>query len=203
MKAIIGEKKQMTRIFNEDGQVVPVTIIDVKGSVIALEKTLDRDGYNAVVIGFGKKNKATKAETGKYKKLGFVPMVSMEARDFKLDADAGTELKAGIFEVNEKIDVSGVSKGKGFQGVVKKWGFSGGPKTHGQSDRHRAAGSIGSGTTPGRVYKGKKMAGRMGGDNKTVKNLRIVAIDEANGLIAVKGAIPGAKGSIVMIKSVN
>ncbi|KXK26179.1 MAG: 50S ribosomal protein L3 [candidate division WS6 bacterium OLB20] len=203
MKAILGEKKQMTRLFSDDGTVIPVTIIDVNSAIVAGTKTVERDGYTAAVIGFGKKSKATKAETGKFKSLGFVPQVAMEAREFTPEVQSGEALKPTMFEINEKINISGITKGKGFQGVVKRWGFHGGPKTHGQSDRHRAPGSIGSGTTPGRVYKGKKMAGRMGGVTRTVRNLVIVAVDEANGLIAVKGAVPGAKGSIVMITSVN
>jgi len=201
MKAILGEKKQMTRVFSEDGTVIPVTIIDVNSAIIADTKTVERDGYAAAVIGYGKKAKATKAETGKFKTLGFVPQVAMEAREFSPEIASGEAVKPTIFEVNEKINISGITKGKGFQGVVKRWGFKGGPKTHGQSDRHRAPGSIGSGTTPGRVYKGKKMGGRMGGVKRTVKNLEVVAVDEANGLIAVKGAVPGPKGAIVMITS--
>lgn len=202
MKALVGLKKEMTQIFQENGVVVPVTIIDIKNVYVAAKKTKDKDGYDAVLVGYGKKKNATKAETGKFKQLGFVPAVSKEAK-MTTDFDLGAELKANTFAVNDVVSITGNTKGKGFQGVVKRWGFAGGPKTHGQSDRHRAPGSIGQRTTPGRVYKGKKMAGRMGGIIKTVKNLVVVAIDEENGLIAVRGAVPGNKGSLVFIKSVK
>lgn len=193
----------MTQVFNEDGTVVPVTIIDVSDVVIAGLKNKDKDGYSAVVLGKGKSTKANKPETGKYKELGFVPEHVQENRTKLADGEevkVGESIKASIFELNEKVDVTGITKGKGFQGVVKRWGFHGGPKTHGQSDRHRAPGSIGSGSTPGRVYPGKKMAGRMGGVQRTVQNLKVVIIDEESGLIGIKGAIPGNKGSLVMIK---
>lgn len=205
MKVIIGEKKEMTQVFQENGRIVPVTVIDVSDVVIAdLKKESGKDGYNAVVLGKGKIKKANKADTGKFKQLGFVPQFIKEDRVAEINEDEmkiGTEVKASVFNENDKVDVTGISKGKGFQGVVKRWGFHGGPKTHGQSDRHRAPGSIGSGTTPGRVYKGKKMAGRMGGDVQTIKNLKIIVVDEENNLIAVKGAVPGKKGSLVMIKA--
>lgn len=201
---IIGHKKEMTQIFSEDGKVVPVTIVDVNNVYIAGIKTAEKDGYKCVVLGKDKKKNFTKAEAGKFKELGFVPKYVKENRlenDVTSEDKIGDEVKASIFELNQKVDVTGISKGKGFQGVVKRWGFAGGPKTHGQSDRHRAPGSIGSGTTPGRVYKGKKMGGRMGGDQKTVQNLKIALIDDENGLIAIKGAIPGNKGSLVIIKA--
>ena len=203
MKLIIGEKKEMTQIYSEDGTVVPVTIVDVNNVVIAGLKSIETDGYTAVVLGKDKKKKSTKAEEGKFKALGFVPKYVKEGAYTKEDigeVKVGDIIKASVFETNDKVDVTGVSKGKGFQGVVKRWGFHGGPKTHGQSDRHRAPGSIGSGTTPGRVYPGKKMGGRMGGQQKTVQNLKIVIIDEENGLLGIKGAIPGSKGTLVMIK---
>ncbi|MFQ5492852.1 MAG: 50S ribosomal protein L3 [Candidatus Dojkabacteria bacterium] len=201
MKAIIGIKKLMTQLFKDDGDIIPVTIIDVNGVGVVASKSEDKDGYEAVVLGRGTKKNATKAEQGQYKHGGFVPQNAREVRGFDGEIKVGDVLKASLFEVDETVDVTGRSKGKGFQGVVKRYGFKGGSKTHGQSDRHRAPGSIGSGTTPGRVFKGKRMPGRMGGETKTVKNLKVVAVDDKNGLIAIKGAIPGSKGSVVMIKS--
>ncbi len=199
MKFTIGTKKEMTQIFADDGKVLPVTLVDVSNVVIAGIKTLEKDGYNAIVLGKDIKKKANKAETQKYKELGFVPKKVVEFRVESLD---GLDLTVGQkveyeIETGNKINVIGISKGKGFAGVVKRWGFKGGPKTHGQSDRWRAPGSIGSGTTPGRVYKGKKMGGRMGGDRKTVENLLLVGKDDQ--YVYIKGAVPGSKESYVLI----
>jgi len=201
MKAIIAQKKEMTQVFGEDGRVVPVTIVDVNEVYMIGKKDEDKDGYQAIILGKGKKKNANKPELGKYKKLGFVPNFIKEIRDTEIELEENTKIDANIFENGEVISVTGDTKGKGFQGVVKRWNFHGGPKTHGQSDRWRAPGSIGSGTTPGRVYKGKKMAGRMGRNQITVKNLEIVLVDKENGLIGIKGAIPGNKGSYIIIKS--
>lgn len=201
MKAIIAQKKEMTQVFGEDGSVVPVTIVDVNEVYMIGKKDEDKDGYQAIILGKGKKKNANKPELGKYKKLGFVPNFIKEIRDTAIEMEENTLIDATLFENGEVVSVTGDTKGKGFQGVVKRWGFHGGPKTHGQSDRWRAPGSIGSGTTPGRVYKGKKMAGRMGGNQITVKNLEIVLVDKENGLIGIKGSIPGNKGSYIIIKS--
>jgi len=201
MKAIIAQKKEMTQVFGEDGRVVPVTIVDVNEVYMIGKKDEDKDGYQAIILGKGKKKNANKPELGKYKKLGFVPNFIKEIRDTEIELEENTKIDANLFENGEVISVTGDTKGKGFQGVVKRWNFHGGPKTHGQSDRWRAPGSIGSGTTPGRVYKGKKMAGRMGGNQITVKNLEIVLVDKENGLIGIKGSIPGNKGSYIIIKS--
>ncbi len=201
MKAIIAQKKEMTQVFDEDGKVVPVTIVDVNEVYMIGKKDEEKDGYQAIILGKGKKKNANKPEVGKYKKLGFVPNFIKEIRDTDVELEENTKIDATMFENGEVISVTGDTKGKGFQGVVKRWNFHGGPKTHGQSDRWRAPGSIGSGTTPGRVYKGKKMAGRMGGNQITVKNLEIVLVDKENGLIGIKGSIPGNKGSYIIIKS--
>ncbi len=201
MKAIIAQKKEMTQIFTEDGNVIPVTIVDVNDVYVIGKKEKDKDGYEATIFGKGKKKNANKPEVGKYKKLGFVPNFIKEIRDAIIGVDENIKVDPTIFKEGEIVTVTGDTKGKGFQGVVKRWGFHGGPKTHGQSDRWRAPGSIGSGTTPGRVYKGKKMAGRMGGNQVTIKNLQIVHIDKENGLIGIKGAVPGNKGSYILIKS--
>lgn len=203
MKAIIGQKKEMTQIFDETGLVVPVTLIDVNDVYVVSKKQEGKDGYDATILGKGKKKNANKPELGKYKKLGFVPNYVKELKNFITEENESTSLNASLFEVGEKVTVTGISKGKGFQGVMKRWGFHGGPKTHGQSDRWRAPGSIGSGTTPGRVYKGKKMAGRTGLEQVTIKNLKVVMVDEKNGIIAISGAVPGSNGSYLIIKTQN
>lgn len=201
MKALLAQKREMTQIYDEDGAVIPVTILDVSDVYVIGIKNSDKDGYNATILGKGKKKNANKPEVGKYKKLGFVPNYIKEIRDLVLETDENSKLTASLFQNGEIVSVTGSSKGKGFQGVMKRWNFHGGPKTHGQSDRWRAPGSIGSGTTPGRVYKGKKMAGRMGGEQVTVKNLEVVFIDEKNELLGIKGAVPGNKGAFILIKS--
>lgn len=201
MNSIIGRKKEMTQIFKNDGTIVPVTIIDISSAVVA---SIINGSYSAILIGSGKRKNPTKAEVGKYKDLGYVPMIVTEVKVEKSELESfkiGDKIEASIFQENQKVDVTGMTKGKGFQGVVKKWNFAGGPKTHGQSDRHRAPGSIGSGTTPGRVYKGKKMGGHMGAVKQTTKNLVIVFADVDNELLAIKGAVPGPKDGVVYINS--
>jgi|OpeIllAssembly_1097287.scaffolds.fasta_scaffold133146_2 large subunit ribosomal protein L3 len=198
MKTIIGLKKNMSQIFQKDGNVVPVTFIDVTDVVVAHKKTMEKDGYEAYVIAIGKKKNPSKAEIGKFKELGYVPEHAVEA-ELDVELNIGDKVSPEIFVESKKVNITGITKGKGFQGVVKRWGFKGGPRTHGQSDRQRHPGSIGMRTTPGRVFKGKKMGGRMGGDAKTVKNLKLVEIDAANSLLAVKGAVPGNKNSLVIV----
>ncbi|MBD3363170.1 50S ribosomal protein L3 [Candidatus Dojkabacteria bacterium] len=191
---IIGKKKIMTQIFKDTGEVVPVTVIACENLVIA------RKEDDKVYVGLGKKKKANKAEKGKYSSLGFVPqkVVMTKYEGFK-DKKVGDNIDLDILDEVKKVDVRSISKGKGFAGVVKRWGFSGGPKTHGQSDRLRAPGSIGAGTDPARVFPGKKMPGRLGGKIVTVKNLEVVKIDHKNNLIFVKGGVPGVKNAIVEI----
>lgn len=191
MKALLGIKKGMTRIFDED-RVIPVTIVDTHGCVVS---NLEPKGFE---LGIGEKKHPVKAIQGKYKSLGKVPL---QRKYFKgtveEDVKIGDEVKAEIFEKGDKVTVVAKSKGKGFAGVVKRWGFSGGPRTHGQSDRLRAPGSIGAGTDPGRVVKGKKMPGRMGQDRVTLKKKKIVGVKDT--LILISGPIPGSKGDIVAI----
>lgn len=191
---LIGQKREMTQIFNDKGNAIPVTLVDVSGCrIVAISG-------NRVTVGFGKKRNPTKAEVGKYKELGFVPEM---IREFELSIESNAKVGSLLIEsveLGHKVIVSSKTKGRGFQGVVKRWGFAGGPKTHGQSDRHRAPGSIGGGTTPGRVYKGKKMPGRMGGKTKTVKGLTISYIDKESGILGIKGAIPGHKNTFVIIR---
>lgn len=204
MKAILGIKKEMTQTFDEEGRVVSCTVIDVKNVVVVGKKSVEKGGYDAVVLGKGKKKNTNKPEAGIYKKLGYTPSSVKEFRgDFLKELSEGDKVGADMFTVGEKVVISGISKGKGFQGVVRRWGFHGGPKTHGQSDKHRSPGSIGSGTTPGRVWKGKRMAGRQGNDKVTVKNLKVLKVIPEQGLICVKGSLPGGRNSLLLIKSVG
>lgn len=193
----------MSQVFQDDGNVVPVTYIDVTEVVVAHKKSIEKDGYMVYVLGMGKKSKPTKAEVGKYKELGFVPEHSVEAVIDGVELNIGDKVDVNLFTDVKRVNISGMTKGKGFQGVVKRWGFTGGKRTHGQSDRMRHPGSIGMRTTPGHVVKGKKMGGHMGNDLMTVKNLKVVMIDETQGIIAVKGAVPGNVDSIVILKSVK
>lgn len=194
----------MTQIFDENERVVPVTLIEAGPCYVTQKKEKETDGYLAVQLGFEEipDKRLNKPLAGHLKKAG-VPMLK-HLREFRVkdhsDLELGQVISADIFEVGDLVDVVGTSKGKGFAGVVKRHHFAGGPKTHGQSDRHRAPGSIGAGTTPGRVFKGMRMAGRMGGQRVTVSNLEVVIVDKDRNLIAVKGAIPGAKNGLVEVK---
>jgi large subunit ribosomal protein L3 len=207
MKGIVGKKVGMTQIFNENGDVIPVTLIEAGPCYIVQKKTVDKDGYEAVQLGYGEvsEKRLTKAVAGHLKKVSVPPVRHL--REFKFsnysELEEGQKLDAGIFAVGERVDVVGTSKGKGFAGVVKRHHFGGGRKTHGQSDRHRAPGSIGAGTTPGRVYKGMRMAGRMGGERVTASNLEVVIVDPERNLLAVKGSIPGAKNSLVLVNEAS
>lgn len=193
MKAILGIKKGMTRVFDGE-KSTPVTVIDVTGNKIS------KVSNGEIEIGLGQKKKAVKALVGQYKELGFVPAYKKVFRgEIGEDTKVGNEIKAEIFAKGDVVTVSGVSKGKGFAGVVKRWGFSGGPRTHGQSDRLRAPGSIGAGSTPGRVFKGMRMAGRMGSENITIKNKKIVDIKE--NYILINGPVPGSNGDLITIIS--
>lgn len=193
MKYLLGIKKGMTRVYEGDSSI-PVTVLDQEGCVVT---HVAKNGYE---IGIGQKKNSNKALTGKYKELGFVPQftywVSEEVGDLKVGDKV--ELTAETLVELGKINIKGVSKGKGFQGVVKRHGFAGGSRTHGQSDRLRAPGSIGAGTDPGRVFKGKRMAGRMGSDFLTVANKKIVAVKD--NYVLVSGAVPGANGSLVIVE---
>lgn len=199
----IGKKNYQTQGFLEDGRRIPLTVVSSLGNKVSQVKTTDKDGYNAVQIGFGVKKKANKPLEGHGKKAGFdkTPRFLREIRLSDIpDLEIGSEINIPeILEPGDMVDVVGISKGKGFAGGVKRWHFRGGPRTHGQSDRERAPGSIGQTTTPGRVYKGKKMAGRMGNERVTVKNLEVIEIKE-DGTIILKGLIPGVKNSLIIIK---
>ena len=201
-KAILGKKIGMTQIFDEKGKVIPVTAIEVGPCTVVQIKTVDNDGYQAVKLGFGevKESKLTKPKKGEFKKASLTPKKHL--REFRLDEisyNVGDEIKADIFAAGDSVDITGTSKGKGFQGVIKRHGQSRGPMGHG-SMYHRRPGSMGACSYPGRVFKNKKLAGHMGSVKVTVQNLEVVRVDADKNFILVKGAIPGAKGSVVTIK---
>ena len=203
-KALIGKKVGMTQIFDEKGKVIPVTAIEVGPCTVTQIKTVEQDGYDAVQLGFGevKESKLTKPELGKFTKSKLTPKKYL--REFRLDSieglKVGDELKADVFAAGDKVDVQGTSKGKGFQGVIKRHGQSRGPMGHG-SMYHRRPGSMGPTSTPGRVFPGKNLPGHMGVETVTIQNLEVVKVDLDKNVILVKGSVPGAKGSILKIKS--
>ena len=202
MKGLIGKKVGMTQLFDDAGRAVPVTVIKAGPCYVTQVRTVDQDGYSAVQLGFEetKTQRLSGGELGHLKKNELPPLRIL--REFRTDEDMeeGQTLTVEVFEEGERVDIVGKSKGRGFTGVVKRYGFSGGPKTHGQSDRHRAPGSIGAGSTPGRVFKGKRMPGRMGTDTVTSQNLLISRIDPENNIIAGRGSVPGPKNGLVIIK---
>jgi large subunit ribosomal protein L3 len=204
MKGILGRKVGMTQIFDDRGEVVPVTVIEAGPCFVTQVKTPERDGYAAVQLGFKevKSKRLTRPQLEHLLKNQLPPLRHL--REIRVgdvsQYEEGQKIRVSIFEVGERVDVTGISKGKGFAGVVKRHGFGGGPKTHGQSDRQRAPGSIGAGTTPGRVYKGIRMAGRMGNARVTVQNLQVLLVDPERNLLAVKGAVPGSRNGLLVIK---
>ena len=205
MKGIIGKKLGMTSIFDPQGKSIPCTIIEAGPCVVTQIKTTDVDGYEAIQVGYDEKKakNTTKAQIKHFEKAGTTPKRKvMEFRQFEGGKAVGDLITSEIFAEGETVNVTGTSKGKGFQGVVKRHGFSGvGSGTHGQHDRSRAPGSLGGSSYPSRVFKGLRMAGRMGGDTKKVKNLKIVKIFNDKNLILVTGNVPGAKGSYVIIEN--
>lgn len=202
-KGLLGKKLGMTQIFSEDGRKMPVTVVEVGPCVVLKKLTLEKDGYQAIQVGFGEADatRASRAMIGHCKAAG--KGVVSHIREFRLeDTDAynvGDVLDAGIFEAGDFVDVSGTSIGKGYQGVIKRWGFQGGRTTHG-SRFHRAPGSIGCSATPARVMKNKKMPGQMGNSNVTVQRLQVVRVDAADNLLLIKGAVPGANNGLLLIK---
>jgi large subunit ribosomal protein L3 len=206
MKGILGKKVGMTQVFDERGEVIPVTVIEAGPCFVAQIKTVERDGYTAVQMGFeeAKPKHLTSPQLQHLEKSNLPPLRYL--REFRLPTEdlarfeEGQKVTVDIFDVGEYVDVIGTSKGRGFAGVVKRHGFRGGPKTHGQSDRHRAPGSIGACTTPGRVFKGMRMAGLMGGERVTVQGLKVVLVDPERNLLAVQGAVPGARNGLLMIR---
>ena len=203
-KGIIGRKIGMTQVFDETGKVIPVTVIEAGPCVVAQVKTVETDGYNAIQLGFGE----VKAKKVNKPKAGHFAKAKLEAkkhlREFRLcdvsNIKVGDEMKADIFAVGEKVDIQGTTKGKGFQGVIKRHGQHRGPMGHG-SMYHRRPGSMGSTSTPGRVFKGKKLQGHMGVQTVTIQNLDVVKVDMDKNAILVKGSVPGPKGAILKIKS--
>jgi large subunit ribosomal protein L3 len=204
MQGIIGKKRGMTRVFDKQGHAVPVTVIEAGPCPVVQVKTQQKDGYNAVQIGFGEKRKklVTLPLQGHFEKAKVEPKRLL--REIRMDQveklKVGQQLKVDMFAVGEKVKVSGISKGLGFQGGVRRHGFHGGPKTHGQSDRLRAPGSIGASSFPSRVYKGQRMAGRMGREKVTVRNLEVVVVDSERNLLLLRGAVPGKVNSYLTIR---
>lgn len=210
INAILGIKKGQTQQFTPEGVRIPVTQVQAGPCVVVQIKTPEKNSYQAIQLGLGikKEKRTSKSVLGHLKKAGvkIIPRFLREVRleESETNLKPGDEIKVGeIFEPGNIVNVTGISKGKGFAGVVKRWGFAGGPRTHGQSDRERAPGSIGATTTPGRVLKGKKMAGRMGGEKVTVRNLEIVGVDPEKNILLIKGLVPGAKGGLLTINKVQ
>ena len=204
MIGLIGRKVGMTRVFTEEGVSIPVTVVEVEANRVSQVKTLETDGYAAIQVTAGSKkaNRVNKAEAGHFAKAGVE--AGRGLWEFRLENgeefEVGSELTVELFNETKKVDVTGTSKGKGFQGAVKRWNFRTQDMTHGNSLSHRAAGSIGQCQTPGRVFKGKKMAGHMGAERVTTQNLEIVRVDAERNLLLIKGAVPGSTGGNVIVK---
>ena len=203
LKGLIGKKVAMTQIFDDAGSAVPVTLIEAGPCYVTQMRTPENDGYIAVQLGFEeiKPKRLTGGQLGHLKRNDLPPLRFL--REFRVkepEVKEGEKVTVDVFEVGEHVDVIGTSKGRGFAGAVKRYGFRGGPKTHGQSDRQRAPGSRGAGTTPGRVFKGSRGPGHMGNARITSQNLEVVLVDTERNLIGVRGSVPGARGGVVMIK---
>ncbi|MFC2065809.1 50S ribosomal protein L3 [Chloroflexota bacterium] len=200
IQGIIGKKLGMTQIFRDNGITEVVTAIAAEPCTVVMVKTTDKEGYNAAQIGSGEakaRRSTQRKQPGKVER--FKHLREFRVDDIK-DIEAGQKVDVSLFKIGDLVDITGVSKGKGFAGVVKRYHFAGGPKTHGQSDRHRAPGSIGSGTSPGRVLKGMRMAGHMGNRRVTTLNLEVVEADPARNLLLVKGAVPGSSNGLLLIR---
>ena len=201
-KGLIGKKIGMTQLFDENGKVIPVTVVEAGPCTVVQKKTIENDGYEAIQVGFGdvKVQRVNKPMAGHFKKADVAPKKVL--KEFRLeniaDVNVGDVLKADIFAVGDRVDVVGTSKGKGTAGVIKRWNFSRLKETHGTGPVHRHGGSLGV-IDPARIFKGKKMAGHLGAERVTVQNLEVVKVDAENNIIAVKGAVPGPKGSIVVV----
>ncbi len=203
IKGLIGKKVGMTQIFDENGAAVPVTLIEAGPCYVTQVRSVDKEGYSAVQLGFveSKPKRLTGGQLGHLKRNNLPPLRFLrEIRTKEADIKEGEKVTVSVFEVGDHVDVVGTSKGKGFAGVVKRHGFRGGPKTHGQSDRQRAPGSIGATSTVARVFPGKRMPGQMGNRRVTVQNLKVMLVDEERNLIGVRGAVPGPKGGLLVIK---
>ena len=200
---LIGRKLGMTRIFGDDGIVVPVSVIQATPNTITRLRTPQQDGYAALQLGAGSARRVTKPVAGQFKALAKDQQKPTDVREFRVDAtddyEVGQMLDVGLFEAGELVDVTGVSKGHGFTGTIARHNFKRGPKTHG-SDNYRKPGSIGAGTTPGRVFKGTPMSGHMGDERVTVKKLKVVKVDAERNLILVRGAVPGARNGLLLVQ---
>ena len=203
MKTLFGIKMGMTRIFDDAGNMIPVTVVKADPHAILAVKTVDKDGYSAIKVAFGdiRKKLVSKPVEGQFKGAGLE--ARRYIREIKISTDeeykVGDNLGVDVFEPGDKVKVSGISKGLGFQGTVRRHGFGGGPKTHGQSDRLRAPGSVGASSYPSRVWKGQRMAGHMGNEKVTVKNLRVVSVEPEHNLLLLRGAVPGKPGGLLKI----
>ena len=199
---LVGKKLGMTQIFDATGRVIPVTVLQVGPCVVTQVKTQERDGYEAVQLGFGESKKLNSPQRGHRRAAGSSSRYLREiTADDASEFSVGQVIDCSLFPVGARLDVTATSKAKGFQGVVKRHHFAGGPKTHGQSDRHRAGGSIGSSATPGRVFKNLKMPGRMGGERVTVQGLEVVQIDAEKNLVIVRGSVPGNNEALVIVRT--
>ncbi len=202
LHGLLGRKLGMTTVFTERGEAVPVTVVQAGPNVVTQIRTKERDGYEAVQIGFGEvpQHKLSKPVQGQMQNSQWVRHLREMPADNVADHTPGDIVDVDLFNANDLVDVTGWSKGKGFQGVMRRHGFSGGPRTHGQSDRMRAPGSIGAGTSPGRVWKGMRMAGRMGNQRNTVQRLRVVRVDTERHLLLIRGSVPGAKNGLLYVR---
>ena len=206
MNAILGQKLGMTQIFDDEARSIPVTVVKAGPVHVVQIKTMEKDGYNAIQLSYGemKPGKANKPQAGHYAKAGVAPaghLVELKVED-PAEYKVGQEIKVDdVFEIGTRADVSGVSKGKGFAGVMKRHNFSGQGASHGNHKSHRAPGSIGACATPSRVFRGKKMPGRLGNDRTAIKNLKVVRIDTDNNLLFVRGAVPGAKNGFILVEA--
>jgi large subunit ribosomal protein L3 len=204
-KGLLGYKLGMTQVWDAENRVVPVTVIQAGPCVVTQVRTADKDGYDAVQLAFGaiEPRKVSKPETGHFEKAGVTPrkhMVEIRTAD-AATYNLGQEINADVFEAGAEVDVTGTTRGQGFAGVMKRHGFHGLRASHGVHRKHRSPGSIGGCSTPGRVFRGVKMAGRMGGDRQTTQNLTVHAVDVEKGLLLIKGAVPGNKGSLVLVRN--
>lgn len=201
LKAILGKKVGMTQIFKEDGAMIPVTVVEAGPCVVTQVKTVESDGYEAVQVAFGdvRESLLTKPAAGQFKKAGLA--VKKYLREFRTAEEfkVGDEIKVDVFENGDKVDVTGVSKGKGYAGAIKRWGQSRGPMAHG-SKYHRGQGSMGAKSYPGRVFKTKRMPGHMGAVQRTIVNVEVVGVDAEKNMLSIKGSVPGAKGQLLTIK---
>ena len=199
-EGLLGKKVGMTQIFNGKGEIIPVTVLEVGPCFVTQIKSSEEDGYSAIQMGFGETRRLNKPERGHLKQTPSLKYLREVRTGNIANFQVGQKLNVSLFNVGDLVDVSGVSKGKGHAGVVKRYHFKGGPKTHGQSDRLRRGGSSGGTTTPGRVLKGLRMAGQLGNKNATVLNIEVVRVDQERNLLAVKGTVPGAKGGLLFVR---